>query len=316
MTIDAIDNEKLWSQRYRPQTIADAILPNATKENLQSFVDAGTIPNLLLHGPAGTGKTTAAMAMCNEIDADFILINASLENGIDTLRTKIFSYATTMSLTGGHKYVILDEADNLSTSAQPALRGLIEEVSSNCGVIMTCNFKNRLIEPLHSRFASVYFNISKQDATDMSTMFMKRVIEILKRENVQYNMKVVASLIKKHFPDFRKVLNELQFAAASGTIDESALLNPIDDSVESLFKILKDKKFHEMRKWVADNADIGATEVFRKMYDVAVDRVKEDSLPDFILQLGEAQFKHAHVADPEINMAAFLTMVMIECEMK
>lgn len=316
MNIETVDNEQLWVQRYRPSSVADTILPVATKTTLQAFVDQGNIPNLLLAGPPGTGKTTAALAMCNELDVDSIIINASLESGIDTLRSKIFNYATTVSLQGGRKYVILDEADYLSAAAQPALRGLVEDVSSNCGFIMTCNFKNRLITPLHSRFSYVSFNMSKEDTMDMQAQFFKRVMQILKQEEVKANPKVVVTIIKKHFPDFRRILNELQLASASGTIDESALINPVEESVEMLFKILKAKDFNAMRKWCADSADIGATEIFRKLYDKAVDNIKQESLPEFIVQLGEYQYKHAHVADPEINMAAFLTTVMIETECK
>lgn len=316
MNIDVFENEKLWVQKYRPKRVADTILPEEIKEKLQSFVDEGTIPNLLLAGPPGTGKTTAALAMCNEIGADYLLINASLENGIDVLRTKIFNFASTVSLSGGRKYVILDEADFLSPAAQPALRGLVEDVSKNCGMILTCNFKNKLIAPLHSRFSYISFQLNKDQKIGMQAEFFKRISQILKMENVKSNPKVVAGVINRHFPDFRRILNELQLAGANGEIDESALLGSTDETVENLFKILKAKDFKSMRKWVADNSDIGAAEIFRKLYDKAVDYVEPQSLPEFIVQLGEYQYKHSHVADPEINMAAFLTVVMLEVEMK
>ena len=316
MSIDSIDNETLWAQKYRPQRIADTILPSTLKATLQSIVDKGTIPNLMFYGPAGTGKTTAAMAMCEEIEADYIVINASLENGIDVLRGKIMSFASTVSLMGGRKYIILDEADYLTQNAQPALRGLIEHVSSNCGFILTCNYKAKLIDPLQKRFEDVVFGMTENESKEMTAQFLKRVVEILKVEKVEANPKVVVSIIKSLFPNFRSILNKLQFAASTGKIDETALVNKIDESIDNLFAILKAKKFAEMRQWAADNADIGSAEIFRKMYDKSIDFVVEQSLPEFIIQLGEYQYKHAFVADPEINMVAFLTTIMIECEMK
>lgn len=316
MSIETTAGENLWVQKYRPLRVADTILPPEIKTKLQAFVDSGNIPNLLLAGSAGTGKTTAALAMCNELDVDSLLINASKDNGIDVLRTKIFNFASSVSLSGGRKIVILDEADYLSPSAQPALRGLIEEVSKNCGFILTCNFKNRLIEPIHSRFGYISFSMSKDQSITLQAEFFKRVMQILKNESVKANPKVVATIIQKYFPDFRRILNELQLASASGDIDESSLINPADESVDHLFKILKAKDFTQMRKWCADNSDIGATEIFRKLFDHAVDHVESQSLPEFIVQLGEYQYKHAFVADPEINMAAFLTTIMIEVDFK
>lgn len=316
MAIVGDANESLWSQKYRPRTIADTILPAETKARLQSFVDKGDIPNLMLSGGPGVGKTTAAMAMMNELGCDYIFINGSLDGGIDTLRHKVSNFASTVSFEGGRKVTLLDEADALTSATQSALRAFIEDMSSNCGFILTCNFKNRLIQPLHSRFSQVSFDISKEERPRLAAQFFKRVATILQQEGIEFDKKVVALIVEKHFPDFRRTLNELQFYASTGKIDEGILNNTSDQSVAKLFEILKAKNFAEMRKWCADNSDIPSSEIFRKIYEHGVTFIKPDSLPEFIVQLGEYQFKHAFVADPEINMAAMLTVMMVETEFK
>lgn len=317
MALDMKTGELLWVQKYRPQKVADAILPENTKKIFQKFVDDRNIPNLLLSGSPGTGKTTAAIAMLTELECDFITINGSLNGGIDTLRYEIQNFASAVSFSGGRKYVIIDEADYLNAnSIQPALRSFMEEYSRNCGFIFTCNFKNRIIEPLRSRFSEVDFNIDKSEKPKLAAQFFKRTLAILKNENIESDPKVVAKVIEKHFPDFRRVLNELQKYSASGKIDEGIFINLKQESLDTLFDHLKTKNFNEMRKWVAENSDQDATELFRRIYDMASDRVELKSLPGFIVTLADYMYKHAFVADPEINITAFLTEVMIESTYK
>lgn len=311
--IDSTHTEFLWSQKYRPQKVADTILPEKTKSIFQKFVDDKNVPNLLLAGPPGTGKTTAAIAMLKELDCDYIKINGSLNGGIDTLRVEISNFASSVSFSGGRKYVIIDEADYLTINTQTALRGFIEDYSKNCGFIFTCNFKNRIIEPLRdSRFSVVDFIIEKEERPKLAAQFFKRVMGILKTENVEANPQVVAKVIEKHFPDFRRVLNELQKFAAIGRIDEGVLSSKQDADLTVLFKYLKDKKFTEMRKWVADNSDQDANELFRAMYDLATEKVELKSMPGFVVTLADYMYKHSFVADPEINLVAFLTEIMME----
>lgn len=310
-------NEFLWSQKYRPQKVADTILPEKTKSIFQKFVDDKNVPNLLLAGPPGTGKTTAAIAMLKELDCDYIKINGSLNGGIDTLRMEISNFASSVSFSGGRKYVIIDEADYLTINTQTALRGFIEDYSKNCGFIFTCNFKNRIIEPLRdSRFSVVDFIIEKDERPKLAAQFFKRVMGILKAEGIDANQQVVAKVIEKHFPDFRRVLNELQKFAAIGRIDESVLSSKQDADLNVLFGYLKDKKFTEMRKWVADNSDQDANELFRAMYDLATEKVELKSMPGFVVTLADYMYKHSFVADPEINLVAFLTEVMMETSFK
>lgn len=310
-----IRDDFLWSQLYRPKTVEQCILPSDLKKVFQQFVDNGSIPNMLLTGRAGVGKTTIARAMLEQLECDYMIINGSMNGNIDTLRNDISQYASSMSLTGGRKYVILDEADYLNpNSTQPALRNFMEEFSKNCGFILTCNFKNRIIEPLHSRCTVIDFKIPNSEKARMATQFMKRVKGILENEKVQYEDAAVAELISKHFPDWRRVLNELQRYAATGKIDTGILVNVGDESFKNLFGMLKSKSFTQMRKWVGENSDIESSVLFRKIYDSASAYIKPASIPQLVLILGDYQYKAAFVADPEINIVACLTMIMTECE--
>jgi DNA polymerase III delta prime subunit len=311
--IDTKTDEYLWTQKYRPQVVADTILPEKTKNIFQKFVDDKNVPNMLLTGTPGTGKTTAAIAMLDQLGCDYIKINGSLNGGIDTLRVEISNFASSVSFSGGRKYVIIDEADYLTIPTQTALRGFIEDYSKNCGFIFTCNFKNRIIGPLRdSRFSVVDFAIEKSERPKLAAQFFKRVMTILKNENIDADPQVVAKIIEKYFPDFRRVLNELQKYASVGTIDAGILSSKKTESLDDLFSFLKEKKFTEMRKWVSDNSDQDANELFRKIYDESTDRIELKSMPGFVVTLAEYQYKHAFVADPEINLVAFLTEIMIE----
>lgn len=305
----------LWVEKYRPKTIAETILPDELKRTFQEFVDAGAVPNLLLSGTQGTGKTTVARALCEELGFDYIVINGSMNGGIDTLRTDIQNFASTVSLTGSRKVVILDEADYLNpNSTQPALRGFIEEFSKNCQFILTCNFKNRIIAPLHSRCSVIDFKISKNEKQKMAAEFFKRVNNILSTEGVSADQKVVANVITKYFPDFRRVLNELQRYSTSGKIDAGILANVVDTSIGNLMQHLKAKEFGEMRKWVALNIDNDPTTLFRTIYDGSYEYVKKGSIPQLVLHIADYQYKSAFVADQEVNFVAFLTEVMMNCE--
>lgn len=305
----------LWVEKYRPKTIAETILPDELKRTFQEFVDAGAVPNLLLSGTQGTGKTTVARALCEELGFDYIVINGSMNGGIDTLRTDIQNFASTVSLTGSRKVVILDEADYLNpNSTQPALRGFIEEFSKNCQFILTCNFKNRIIAPLHSRCSVIDFKISKNEKQKMAAEFFKRVNTILATEGVSADQKVVANVITKYFPDFRRVLNELQRYSTSGKIDAGILANVVDTSIGNLMQHLKAKEFGEMRKWVALNIDNDPTTLFRTIYDGSYEYVKKGSIPQLVLHIADYQYKSAFVADQEVNFVAFLTEVMMNCE--
>ena len=316
--IDAKSNEVLWVEKYRPQIVEDTILPDKTKETFRKFVSDGSVPNLLLTGGPGVGKTTIAKAMLEELGCDYIVKNGSLNVNIDTLRYDISTFASAVSLTGtGRKYVIFDEADYLNAAnVQPALRNFIEEYSSNCGFIFTCNFKNRIISPLRSRLSEVDFTIDTKDRPQMAMEFFKRVKAILDQEEVEYDPKVVAKVIEKHFPDFRRVLTELQSYAASGKIDEGIFVNLKQESIDDLFRLLKGKDFTNMRKWVAKNSDQDMNEMFRRIYDMASDKVLMKSLPGFVVTLADYMYKANFVADLEVNMVAFLTEVMIEAEYK
>lgn len=317
MSIDAKANEVLWVEKYRPQRIADTILPEKMKQTFRKFVKDENVPNLLLTGGPGVGKTTIAKAMLDELGCDYIVKNGSLNVNIDTLRYEISTFASSVSLQGGRKYVIFDEADYLNAaSVQPALRNFIEEYSSNCGFIFTCNFKNRIIAPLRSRLSEVDFNIEQSERPQLAMQFFKRVNTILEQENVEFDKKVVAKVIEKHFPDFRRVLTELQSYAASGKIDEGIFVNLKQESIDELFKFLDQKNFTEMRKWVAQNSDQDMNEMFRRIYDAATDRVEFRSLPGFCVTTADYMYKANFVADQEINMVAYLTEVMIECEFK
>lgn len=317
MSIDTKANEVLWVERYRPQVIADTILPEKTKEMFKKFVTDGNVPNLLLSGGPGVGKTTIAKAMLEEMGCDYKIMNGSLNVNIDAIRYDISTYASAVSLQGGRKYVIFDEADYLNAAnVQPALRNFIEEYSSNCGFIFTCNFKNRIIQPLRSRLSEVDFSIETSDRPKLAMQFMKRVEAILEQESVAYDKAVVAKVIQKHFPDFRRVLTELQSYSASGKIDEGIFVNLKQESIDQLFSLLKEKNFTEMRKWVAKNSDQDMNEMFRRIYDVANDKVELRSQPGFIVTLADYMYKSNFVADLEINMVACLTEIMMEASFK
>jgi len=307
----------LWVEKYRPQTIDECILPDSMKNTFKEFINSGELPNFLFCGGAGVGKTTVAKALCNEIGAEYLFINGSEESGIDILRHKIKNFASSVSLTDAKKVVILDEADYLNAnSTQPALRGFIEEFSNNCRFIFTCNFKNRIIEPLHSRCAVIEFKIDNSEKQKIAALFFKRVVNILKEEDVKYDGAVVAELITKYFPDYRRVLNELQRYSVSGTIDSGILVNLGDESYVELIKYMKAKNFTEARKWVGKNSDIESTELFRKLYDKAIDIVEQASIPQLVLILAEYQYKAAFVADREINTMAALTECMAQLKFK
>ena len=304
----------LWVEKYRPSTIDDTVLPQQLKETFQQFVDQENVPNLLLSGGPGVGKTTVARAMCEQLNVDYIVINGSMNGNIDTLRTEIKDFASTVSFMGSRKYVILDEADYLNPqSTQPALRNFMEEFSANCGFILTCNFKNRIIEPLHSRCGVIEFKISKEDKPRLAQQLYKRIKTILSNESIQYDDKAVAELISRHFPDFRRVLNELQRYSAVGKIDSGILVNH-DGSIDQLVDALKNKKFTEMRKWVAQHSDLDAAELYRKLYDGATKYVKPQSIPQLVVTLADYQYKSAFVADHEINNVACMTELMMEIE--
>jgi DNA polymerase III delta prime subunit len=309
--------EFLWTQLYRPRKIEDCILPEELKTTFQEFVNQGNIPNLLLCGSQGTGKTTVARALCEELGFDVLEINGSMNGGIDTLRNEIKSFASTISFGGSRKVVILDEADYLNAqSTQPALRNFMEEFSKNCGFILTCNFKNRIIEPLHSRCSVVEFKIPQKEKPKLAAQFHRRVCSILEEQKIDFESAVVAQLITKHFPDWRRILNELQRYSATGRVDTGILANMKDDSFKELIASLKAKNYSSMRKWVGDNSDIEPSSFFRKFYETAHNYMVEKSIPSLVLILARYQYQSAFVVDQEINTAAFLTEVMIDTEWK
>jgi DNA polymerase III delta prime subunit len=310
-----VRDDFLWSQLYRPKTIEQCVLPTELKNTFQQFVDKGIIPNMLLTGRAGVGKTTVARAMLEQLNCDYMIINGSMNGNIDTLRVDINQFASSMSLMGGRKYVILDEADYLNpNSTQPALRNFMEEFSKNCGFILTCNFRNKIIEPLHSRCTVIDFKLPNNEKAKLASQFMKRIKNILDTEKVQYDDGAVAEVISKYFPDWRRVLNELQRYSATGKIDSGILANLGDESFKNLFNHLKAKSFSNMRKWVGENSDVESHVLFRKIYDNAIQYIKPASIPQLVLIIGDYQFKAAFVADPEINIVACLTIIMTECE--
>ena len=309
--------EFLWVEKFRPHTLDDVILPAETKRIFQQFVDQKNIPNLLLSGSAGVGKTTVAKAMLDMLGADYIVVNGSLSGNIDTLRNEIMNFATTVSFSEGRKYVILDEADYLNPqSTQPALRNFMEEYSKNCGFILTCNFKNRIISPLQSRCSTVDFTYTKGDAPKLAGEFFKRVCNILELEQVPYEKPVVAEIIQKFYPDWRKVLNELQKYSATGKIDTGMLANSTEESFAALIGLLKEKNFSSMRKWVAMNVDSDPTALMRKIYDRSTEKLKPSSIPQLVLLIADYQCKAAFVSDQEVNLVAFLTQMMADCEFK
>jgi len=304
-------SEFLWVEKYRPQTIDECVLTKDLKDTFNGIVKSGELHNMLLSGTAGTGKTTVAKALCNELGLDWMLINGSEESGIDVLRNKIKQFASTVSLTGGIKVIILDEADYLNAqSTQPALRGFIEEFSNNCRFILTCNFKNRLIEPLHSRCAVVEFNTNKKQLASLASQFMGRLKSILDKEGVTYNEKVIAELIIRHAPDWRRVIGECQRYGSCGEIPAAILIGNSDESVAEVITHLKSKDFKSMRAWVANNAALDTSAIFRKIYDVLSDHADASGIPSAVLILADYQFKASFVADKELNLVAAMTELM------
>ena len=307
--------EFLFVEKYRPKTIADCILPQALKDTFQSIIDGGEIPNMMFSGSAGVGKTTVARALCNELDLDYMIINGSEDGNIDTLRGKIKQFASTVSLHGGQKVVILDEADYLNPqSTQPALRGFIEEFSSNCRFILTCNFKNRIIEPLHSRCSIYEFNLGNKAL--MAEQFMARLQFILETEGIIFDNAVIAELIMKYIPDWRRVINECQRYGMSGTIDTGVLVTLSESSVHGLMEDLKTKNFKKMRKWVTDNMDVESAKLFRMVYDNMITYVQPSSIPQLVLILADYSYKDSFVADHELNVVACMTEIMSQIKFK
>jgi len=308
-------DEYLWCEKYRPQTIDECILPAELKSTFNDLVKGGQLPNLLLAGTAGLGKTTVAKALCNMLSLDYILINGSEESGIDVLRNKIKQFASTVSLSGGYKVVILDEADYLNPqSTMPALRGFIEEFSGNCRFILTCNFKNRIIEPLHSRCSVIEFNTTKKSLAALAGDFMKRLTFILKTEGIKYTDKTIAELIIRYAPDWRRVINECQRYSTSGEIPTAILVGMSDQNISELATHLKSKDFKSMRNWVVNNSSLDSSVVFRKIYDNLYDYASPSSIPAAVLILADYSYKAAFVADKEINMVACLTELMSSVE--
>jgi DNA polymerase III delta prime subunit len=312
-------SEFLFCEKYRPQVIDDCILPDDTKKTFKEFVEKGEIPNLLLAGPPGIGKTTIAKALCNELGADFYVINGSDEGRfLDTVRNQAKNFASTVSLTGSskHKVIIIDEADNTGNDVQLLLRANIEAFYNNCRFIFTCNYKNKIIEPLHSRCAVIDFTIKGKQRVQLAGNFFERLRFILNQEKIEYDQKVVAELVSKHFPDFRRVLNEIQRYSTGGKIDAGILASFSDISVNELIKHLKDKNFTEVRKWVSTNLDNDSSVILRRVYDSLYDALMPASIPAAVLIIAKYQYQIAFVADQEINLLAALTEVMVECEFK
>ena len=312
-----MNTDFLWVEQYRPKTIDDCILPDSLKSLFSAFIKKGEISNMLFSGTAGIGKTTVAKALCEQMNCDWIMINGSEEGGIDVLRNKIKNFASTVSLSGGKKVVILDEADYLNPqSTQPALRGFVEEFHKNCRFILTCNFKNRIIEPLHSRFSNIEFKVNPKDKPKLASRLFERAVYILKEQNVSYEDKVLVELITKHFPDFRKLINELQRYSVSGTIDAGILVNVSDENLKTLVTHLKNKEFSDMRKWVVNNLDNDPVKIFRKIYDTLYTNLEPSTIPHAVLIIADYQYKSAFVADQEINLVACLTELMSQVKFK
>ena len=309
-------NDILWVEKYRPKLVDQCVLPDNTQKVFTEIVKKGEIPNLLLTGSPGIGKTTIAKALCNQLECDWLMINGSDEGRmIDTLRTTINNFASTVSLSGGKKVLIIDEADYMNPeSVQPAMRGSIEQFSANCRFIFTCNFKNRIIPALHSRCSVVDFKIKKDDKPILAQRFLKIATGILDKETIKYKSDVVAQLIMKHFPDFRRVINELQKHAVGGMIDEDILIQASEENLKELFVALKKKDFTSMRKWVAENIDNDHVRLYRQIYDSLYSRFEKDSIPQAVLTIADYSYKAAFVADQEVNMVACLTEMMMNCE--
>lgn len=310
-----MNEEFLWVEKYRPKKIEDTILPCDLKATFQQFVDQKNVPNLILSGSAGVGKTTVARAMLEQLQCDYIVINGSMNGNIDTLRNEILSFASSVSLSGGRKYVILDEADYLNAnSTQPALRNFMEEFSRNCGFILTCNFKNRIIEPLHSRCSVIDFKIPKSAMAKLASQFFKRVTVILNQEGVEFDKPVVAEVINKYFPDWRRVINELQRYSAVGKIDTGILANLQETSIKQLVSYLKDMNYTEVCKWVKNNLDTDVNDLYNQFYDISESVMTKQGSAQLVLHIAKYQYQNAFSANPEINFLAFLVEVMKDCE--
>jgi replication factor C small subunit len=305
-------SEVLWVEKYRPRTIKDCILPDEYKNTFQQYVNRKEIPHLILAGTPGVGKTTVAKALCEEVGCDYLMINGSDESGIDTFRMKIKNYASSISLTGTKKVIIIDEADYLNpNSTQPAMRNAMEEFAHNCTFIMTCNYKNRIIEPLHSRCAVIEFKLRKEDKQEIAAAFFQRTMKILENEKVPFDKKVLVEVVKKYFPDFRRTLNELQRYSITGQIDAGILASVSGGSIVDLIKYLKESNFSAMRKWVAEN---GSDDIFRRIYDSLYDVMDKSTIPNAVIIIARYQYQAAFVADHEVNLVACLTEIMAECK--
>ena len=316
--IESRDDQFLWVEKYRPQTIDECILPEAMKNTFKQYIAQGELPTFLFSGTAGVGKTTVAKALCNEVGADWIMINGSDEGRmIETLRNKIKNFASTVSLTDAKKVVIIDEADYMNAdSVQPALRSMIEDFSNNCRFIFTCNFKHRIIEPLRSRCANIEFKVDATEKQQIAAQFFKRVAQILKNESIEFDPKVVSELIIKHFPDYRRILGELQRYSVTGKIDTGIFVNLGEESYKELYKNLKERNFTEVRKWVAKNSDADTPALFKELYDNSSNFLDQSTVHNLILILADYQYKAAFVADQELNIMAALTEIMIQCKFK
>jgi DNA polymerase III delta prime subunit len=310
-------SEFLWCEEYRPKSIDDCILPTELKDTFKDIVKTGKMHNMLLSGSSGLGKTTVAKALCNELNLDYILINSSEDSGIDVLRNRIRQFASSISLDGQHKVVILDEADYLNPqSTQPALRAFIEEFSKNCRFIFTCNFRNKIIEPLQSRCAVIEFNTSKKHLAGLGQQFHKRLKLILQIKEVKYDERILAELIMLYAPDWRRVINEVQRYSVNGELSASALVGTSIGQIDSLIGFLKEKNFKSMRGWVAQNPDLDSSVIFRKLYDTSNEFLEPHSVPQLVLILADYQYKASFVADKELNIVACLTEMMSALKFK